>query len=89
MFNKNFSYYNLDLPCFYQFNSNFKNIDNCDSILLVGVNPRYEASMLNTRIRKRYNQKNIPIGLIGSPVNLTYPISHLGSSTKTLIELAE
>lgn len=83
------SYYNSDAPCFYQFNSTLKAVDDCDLILLIGINPRYESSMLNVRIRKRYMQRNIPVALIGSPANLTYPVHHLGSSTKTLIELSE
>ena len=84
-----FSYYNVDAPCFYQFNSTLRSIDESDAILLIGINPRYEASMLNVRIRKQYMQKQIPIGLIGAPVDLTYPVHHLGSSTKTLINITE
>ncbi len=86
---KDLSYYNIDAPCFYQFNSTLKAIDESDLVLLVGINPRYESSMLNVRIRKRYMQRNIPVGLIGPAADLTYPVHHLGSSTKTLIELSE
>ena len=87
--NKDFFNFNVDLPNFYQFNSNFKSIDNSDLILLIGLNTRYEASMVNVRIRKRTLQKKISIGVIGPAVDLTYKTNHLGSSTKTLIQISE
>jgi len=38
----------------YIFNSSIKGIEESDLILLVGTNPRLEATILNTRIRKAY-----------------------------------
>jgi len=38
----------------YIFNSSIKGIEESDLILLVGANPRLEATILNTRIRKAY-----------------------------------
>ncbi len=35
----------------YLFNSSIQEIDNADAILLIGTNPRWEASVLNARIR--------------------------------------
>ena len=87
--NNNLFNYNLDAPCFYQFNSKLKSVDNSDLILLIGINPRYEASMLNVRIRKQVLKNNITVGLIGPAANLTYKTNHLGSSTKTLINISE
>jgi len=80
---------NIDIPLFYKFNTNISNIEKGDVFLLVGVNTRYEASMINVRIRKQFLKNDIEIGLIGNPVDLTYPYYHLGSSTKTLLEIAE
>ena len=80
---------NIDIPLFYEFNSKINNIEESDLILLIGVNPRTEASMVNVRIRKQYMKHNIAIGLIGVPVDLTYAYTHLGNSTKTLIQLGE
>lgn len=80
---------NIDIPLFYEFNTKIKQIENSDLILLIGVNPRTEASMVNTRIRKQYMRHNITIGLIGSPVDLTYPYLHLGTTTKTLVQIGE
>ena len=80
---------NVDIPLFYEFNTKIKQIEESDLILLVGVNPRTEASMVNVRIRKQYMRHNINIGLVGSPVDLTYPYLHLGTTTKTLIQIGE
>ena len=37
----------------YLFNSTIAGIEDADAILLVGANPRIEASLVNVRIRKR------------------------------------
>ena len=51
----------------YLFNSSIKGIEQSDLILLIGTNPRHEATMLNARIRKIFAQKRIPIFSIGDP----------------------
>jgi len=71
----------------YIFNSGIANIEKTDAILLVGTNPRWEASILNARIRKSYIKNNIPIALIGNKKNLTYEYKHLGNSLKYLEEI--
>ena len=68
----------------YKFNSSFEEIENSDAILLVGTNPRWEASVLNSRIRKAYVNNNCNIGLIGKKLNLNYNFDHLSESTKHL-----
>ena len=42
----------------YIFNSSIKGIEDSDLILLIGTNPRHEATILNARIRKTFAQKN-------------------------------
>lgn len=71
----------------YVFNSGISNIENADSILLIGTNPRWEASILNARIRKSYLNNNLPIALIGNKKNLTYDYTHLSTSLKKLEEI--
>src|SRR4029078_12129113 len=73
----------------YLFNSTIEGIDQADAILLIGTNPRIEASVLNARILKRYRQGGIPIGLIGEEVNLTYPYDYLGAGPETLAKIAD
>ena len=41
----------------YLFNSSIRGIEESDLILLIGTNPRYEATMVNARIRKAFAQK--------------------------------
>ena len=65
----------------YIFNTSIKGIENSDLILLVGTNPRHEATMLNARIRKVFTQKNIPIFSIGDPGDLTYDYTKIGNKT--------
>lgn len=73
----------------YLFNSTIAGIDEADAILLIGTNPRYEATMVNARIRKNWLEKKIPISLIGQPVDLTYPYEHVGTSPKDIEELVK
>lgn len=86
----NFLYsYNIDLPLFYHFNSSLHCVENSDLIVLVGVNPRLEGSMLNMRIRKQFFNTDILVGYFGSFNSFTYPVSHLGTSTKHFINFVE
>ena len=66
----------------WRFNSGFDGIEKADALLLIGTNPRIEASVLNARIRKRFLKGNFPIGFIGaqpeSSHGLTYRYSYLG-----------
>lgn len=71
------------------FNTTIAGIEQADAILLIGTNPRWEASLVNARIRKRWLQGPISIGMIGAPVDLTYDAEHLGAGPKTLAEVAE
>ena len=45
----------------YLFNSTINGIEEADFIFLIGSNPRYEATILNARIRKAYLQNKIKI----------------------------
>tara|TARA_B100000886_G_scaffold336973_1_gene296775 strand:- start:386 stop:2443 length:2058 start_codon:yes stop_codon:yes gene_type:complete len=65
----------------YIFNSSIKGIEKADLILLIGTNPRHEATMVNARIRKVFAQKNIPIFSIGNPGELTYSYTKIGDKT--------
>ena len=80
---KNF-YINSDEKMNYIFNSSIAGIEDADLILLVGTNPRHEASILNARIRKTFVQKKIPIYSIGNPGDLTYEYEIIGDSTEDI-----
>ncbi len=65
----------------YIFNTSIKGIEKADLILLIGTNPRHEATMLNARIRKVFRQKGTQIFSIGDPGDLTYDYIKLGNKT--------
>jgi len=72
----------------YLFNTTIPGIEDADAILIVGSNPRIEASLVNVRIRKRWRMAPPPIALIGENADLTYPYEYLGAGPDTLAELA-
>ena len=63
----------------YLFNSTIAGIDAADAILLVGTNPRWEAPVLNARIRKAWLAGPLKVASIGPVVDLTYPVEQLGT----------
>ena len=68
----------------YIFNSSINSIEESDFILLVGTNPRYEATILNTRIRKSYLNNRAEIYSFGDQGDLTYPYKVINESNKAL-----
>ncbi|MET0359165.1 MAG: NADH-quinone oxidoreductase subunit NuoG, partial [Pararhizobium sp.] len=71
----------------YLFNPTIQGIENADALLIIGANPRFEASVLNARIRKRFRMGKFPIGVIGDAAELRYSYDYLGAGTDTLGEL--
>jgi len=71
----------------YIFNSSINGIEDCDFILLVGTNPRLEATILNARIRKAYIKNKLKIYSIGNAGDLTYPYKNIDSNTSTIREI--
>jgi len=76
-----------DLRHNYLLNSGIASIEDADLVLLVGTNPRFEAPLLNTRIRKSNIHNEMRVGLIGEQVDLTYEYDYLGNSATALEEL--
>ncbi len=72
----------------YVFNPTIDGIEEADALLIVGSNPRFEASVLNARIRKRWRQGDFPIGVIGDMGDLRYDYTPLGAGPDTLSRLA-
>jgi len=78
-----------DLRGGYLLNTGLQSTEESDCVLLVGTNPRHEAPLFNTRLRKAVLHKDIDIGYIGPAVDLTYGIEHLGNGTAALSALAK
>ncbi|CAI8023180.1 NADH-ubiquinone oxidoreductase 75 kDa subunit, mitochondrial, partial [Geodia barretti] len=77
-----------DLRSSYLLNTSISGIEEADLLLLVGTNPRYEAPLVNTRIRKSYIHNDLKVALIGPKLDLTYEYQHLGDSAAVLAQVA-
>ena len=73
----------------YLFNSTINGIEEADLILLIGANPRYEATMVNARIRKAFLNNNTKIISLNNVGDLTYPYKFLDEKTQTIKDIAE
>ncbi|HEY8191106.1 MAG TPA: molybdopterin-dependent oxidoreductase, partial [Alphaproteobacteria bacterium] len=73
--------------CGYIFNSGIAAIEQADAILIVGANPRHEATMVNARIRKAWLAKRVKVGVVGEALDLTYPYAHIGTGPADLESL--
>ena len=73
----------------YIFNSSINGIEDSDLILLIGTNPRYEATILNLRIRKSYLKNNLEVYSIGDVGDLTYPYEIFSNDTKIIKDIVE
>jgi NADH-quinone oxidoreductase subunit G len=71
------------------FNSTIAGIEDADVVLMVGVNPRLEAPVLNARLRKRWVAGALRVGMVGMPVDLTYSYDYLGAGPQSLTGLAK
>ncbi|MBL6852861.1 MAG: NADH-quinone oxidoreductase subunit G [Alphaproteobacteria bacterium] len=72
----------------YLFNTTIAGVEAADAILLVGANPRWEAPVLNARIRKTWSNGNVQIAGIGVTHDQTYPVKNLGASVEVLDQMA-
>jgi NADH-quinone oxidoreductase subunit G len=68
------------------FNSTIAGIETADAILLVGTNPRWEAPLVNTRIRKAV-RRSAPVFTLGPIVDLAYPSTNIGDDLALLGKL--
>ncbi len=79
--------YDVSQRAGYIMNSGIAGIEQADCILLIGTNPRHEGTIVNARIRKRWLQGGLRVGLIGQDADLSYPHRHLGTGVTALNEL--
>lgn len=64
----------IDLRCNYLFNNTIAGIEHADVVVLIGTNPRYEAPLINTRLRKSYLHYEQTIASVGPRVDLSYDV---------------
>ena len=73
----------------YIFNSSINGIEDADLIFLIGANPRYEATILNARIRKAFVNNNTKIISLNDVGDLTYPYESLDGQTQSIKNIFE
>lgn len=56
-------------------------------ILLVGTNLRWEAPLINTRVRKAVYKKGAKVFGIGPEIDLTYKVEWLGNDASLVAKL--
>jgi len=94
---------NLNVPCVVEnemildsnllgsskFSTTFTDILSSDLCLLVGTNPRFEASLLNVRLKKRMVRGLFTVGTLGLTEDLTYKSENLGVAVENLVAILE
>jgi NADH dehydrogenase (ubiquinone) Fe-S protein 1 len=76
----------VDVRSNYLLNSTIAGVEGADVILLVGTNPRHEAAVFNSRIRKSWLHTGLEVGLIGDRVDTAYGYEYLGPDAKAVSE---
>ncbi|MBO9623083.1 MAG: NADH-quinone oxidoreductase subunit G [Sphingomonas sp.] len=70
------------------FNPTIAGVEDADAILLIGSNLRWEAPLINTRVRKAI-KKGAKVFALGPEVDLTYKLEWIGNDLATLGKLPE
>jgi NADH-quinone oxidoreductase subunit G len=73
----------------YLFNTTIAGIEEADVCLLIGVNPRLEAPLVNARIRKTWLCGKLRVFSLGNQDDLTYGYESIGNDPKTLAAIAQ
>ncbi|KIY53895.1 NADH-ubiquinone oxidoreductase [Fistulina hepatica ATCC 64428] len=73
-----------DIRSNYLFNTTVPGIDEADMVLLVGTNPRHEAPVLNSRIRRAWLKNGVEVGFIGQRADTTYGYEYLGADAQAV-----
>ena len=67
--------------------ASIEDIDDAEMILLIGTNPKVEAPVLNSRIRKAW-LNGAKVARVGTPDDLTFDVIEMGSGREALSNLA-
>ena len=70
----------------YLFNSTLMGVDEADAILLIGVNPRKEAAVLNARLRRAW-LRMVPVAVVGERVDITFDYQYVGAGPDALADI--
>jgi NADH-quinone oxidoreductase subunit G len=70
------------------FNTTIDALETADAILVIGADLRWEAALLNARMRKGWLRHGTAVGVIGPRRDLTYRSTYLGAGPASLSEVA-
>jgi NADH-quinone oxidoreductase subunit G len=73
----------------YLFNTTIAGIEEAEVCLLIGTNPRWEAPLINARLRKRFLRGGFKVYSVGPELDLTFPVENLGAGPETLAAMAD
>ena len=71
----------------YLFNSTLAGIETADAVLLIGCNPRLDAPLVNTRLRKIVRGRRGRVFGLGAAVDLTYDVEWLDAVSDSVAEV--
>lgn len=74
----------IDVRSNFLFNSQIVGIEEVDCMLIIGSNPRWEAAVLNARIRKQWLRSDLEIGVVGQNWKSTFEYEHFGTDFDAL-----
>lgn len=80
---------NADSRSSYTFASTIFGIEDADACLLVGSNPRMEAPLINSRLRKTHVHYAMPVASVGPATDLTFNKEELGNDLSLLAKIAD
>jgi len=80
---------NIDAPFFYNLNRTFESFETLNGLILIGSNPRFEASLLNTALRKHQISRALPYVTVGAFVALKVKQMHAGNNVNILLNILE
>lgn len=80
---------NYDNPSYFLLNRSLESFEKLTALFMIGTNPRYEASLLNTILRKQQNYRGIPLISVGSYSSLKIKQNHGGNSLASLASFVE
>jgi NADH-quinone oxidoreductase subunit G len=73
----------------YLFNTTIAGIEQADACLLIGTNPRWEAALVNARLRKRHLMGGFRVAAIGPTLDLTFKVEQLGPGPNLIDDLMD
>jgi NADH-quinone oxidoreductase subunit G len=80
---------NVDLPLLFNLNRSIYSFEQLKGLIIIGSNPRFEASILNTSLRRHQLSRALPYLTIAPFADLKVKQKHEGNGLRSLIALIE